>query len=1437
MGGGGSKEDTHARVKSKLKHAVTASAFQSGYTYTPDPKSKSLIVLHVQPGSNDITTDWLKLDEASGIVTPNKFRKSKTIPILKRVANGGGSVDDIILLKDAASIIAKASSRTRSIVLVVDVLTVEGQALLKHFWFEHDWLKKTNATIVLILPTFSDQPAGTKTTHPSLYGPAWAPFQATVALGIDFGMSFLKGRKKKSQVEAAGTRVAFVPRHTWYGSRNPIHLIAAHLVSRLNLRCKIRDEWEKKILPEGEVYDDVDSEMHRIKGVIAANKIRRAELSESIQQRQIDRENQRVTQDKAESERIIAAAAAQKVKDDASTAAQNASEKEKDEWLTSNEEEPNYEAKVEEQVQDLHVFHQTYAFDGEAAGPWTAHLDATSGHFYYLNSITGESSWHRPADYDVAAALEPEQTAAAAAAAVQMEPEFEDDGESAKGMAETRTPEPAKGMAETKETTLHPDDKPFVVGLFEIGDMVIFQRSKGPKRSKIVQIHPIDLNIDPATITRADQVKGYTIQMIKKNKLKFTTAQFIRLETHEDVVKDNVGSMLGSSLVSRVNASATKNIVPTAGEKENLDMDMENFAMPDDDAGDAGGKEQEELDFALPSEFNGNDELEDFAMPSDNAAQETAAEATAEKEAEEDNFLDGLGELGDMDMDGESQSLLDDIVSFGMDADTETEEIQHEVVNHEVVQHHEGKSAGESDPYEGEQAGPWTAHLDPASAHFYYLHGATHETVWERPADFGDAPESKVEVHQQHEPYEGEQAGPWTAHLDPASGHFYYLHGATHETVWERPADFGDAPESKVDVHQQQFEHFDPYEGEQAGPWTAHLDPASAHFYYLHGATHETVWERPPEYAGANVSNHLVSNYASTSSRPPPTMKRSTTPENILEQKYQNVQANNETDTNEAEKSIETQWAEIALKNARRKKKYHPRSLPKRPDCEIVYHAASQPEHYSAFLTTSFERLVLHNNAFSSQSSVTPENLELSITNLQNLWPSTWKYVTVEGEEGDDDQFADDHHDEDSCVEAGTPAEFERSYCKHLPLGDIGCWPSGDVILAGAGTNAAKLVQMTETVTGASAYDGHNTHVRQNIKYVLSLEHLTMDETWKSGDSDCILVVDSEDSPEKVLEFLKTQSELKSAYKKNLGASKHGYEGETAGPWTAYADESSGHIYYLHGHTHESSWDRPPEYEVIDAKLGNMPPSIIIALLLPSANGNDPQWANAAQIFAMDTMYPDSIDLMVLMQSGLSKQSASCLNIMARCPVDLSSVCKHMSPFPLIHHAIGFVASSQGKTGTGEIGCLVDTPGLTGETEDGVTQQGMTVYVSYSIYSGPGGYAEGFCVEGDAPDSPRNVISQIIGTTHHLSPVANAGYGISSVSGEPDETDSVWGVLATIPSTMQDVLMRCINASNTEWDINKMEKQLTAIADLRNKYLEFFPFPPSDGPLDDTMLR
>ena len=100
------------------------------------------------------------------------------------------------------------------------------------------------------------------------------------------------------------------------------------------------------------------------------------------------------------------------------------------------------------------------------------------------------------------------------------------------------------------------DDKVFVVG-----DKVIFQRSKGPQRATVVQIHAIDSNgcgMMSATITRSEQVKGYTIQMLKKNKMKFTTSEYIRSETHEDVVKSNVGSMLKSSLVSRINAAENK---------------------------------------------------------------------------------------------------------------------------------------------------------------------------------------------------------------------------------------------------------------------------------------------------------------------------------------------------------------------------------------------------------------------------------------------------------------------------------------------------------------------------------------------------------------------------------------------------------------------------------------------------------------------------------------------------------------------------------------------------------------------------------------------------------------------------------------------------------------------------------------------------------------
>jgi hypothetical protein len=402
----------------------------------------------------------------------------------------------------------------------------------------------------------------------------------------------------------------------------------------------------------------------------------------------------------------------------------------------------------------------------------------------------------------------------------------------------------------------------------------------------------------------------------------------------------------------------------------------------------------------------------------------------------------------------------------------------------------------------------------------------------------------------------------------------------------------------------------------------------------------------------------------------------------------------------------------------------------------------------------------------------------------------------IEGEVGDEDQIA---KEEMSVVAGGTPAEFSRDYCKKLPLGDIGTWPSGGIILAAGGACASNLVKASQSeveflnqsdetnkcTTNSINRKDKTNRIREDIDYAYSIDKLLQLESWKSASSDVLLIIDSNDDPINVLQFLKEQSVLKKKYQEQLSNNK---------------------------------------------EKAQMPPSIIVALLLPPAQDHGPQWANAAQIFSTDFMYPGSIDLMLLMQSGdggaLSSNTISCMTSIVRCPVDFSAVCKHMSPFSAIHHAVGFVATLDGATNESNVGCLVDAAGLYDGDPSEIEQ---FVYCSYSIYSGPGGFSDGFCCDGDTNDSPRNIISQIIGQTHHAAPVANAGYGVAASNVVlKEESNSVWTVLANIPATMTDVLLRALSGADACWDVQKMEKELTALGDLRTAYVEAFPPPEAE---------
>jgi len=288
--------------------------------------------------------------------------------------------------------------------------------------------------------------------------------------------------------------------------------------------------------------------------------------------------------------------------------------------------------------------------------------------------------------------------------------------------------------------------------------------------------------------------------------------------------------------------------------------------------------------------------------------------------------------------------------------------------------------------------------------------------------------------------------------------------------------------------------------------------------------------------------------------------------------------------------------------------------------------------------------------------------------------------------------------------------------------------------------------------TGGAGVGG----TRHLLTYVTGLRELSAHKPWTTGACDVLIVYDGSDAPADLVKFLEARS------KAIAGVAE--------------------------------------------------PPSVALAVLIPEATGNGAQWECVAHVLAAEAMFP--CDLVLFLKSGDVERSAACLASLATCPVDVSAICHHCAPFPQVHHAVCFLATSNSR-GEGEVGCLVDMTGLTGGGQGGM----MNVYVSFNIYSGPGGFADGFCVQGDADGAPRKVISQILGSVHPRAPIANAGYGISATA--PGAKNSIWSVLAVVHTSILDIFMRALQAANDSWEDDQLDK-LTAIGTQRSKWMDIF---------------
>ena len=177
----------------------------------------------------------------------------------------------------------------------------------------------------------------------------------------------------------------------------------------------------------------------------------------------------------------------------------------------------------------------------------------------------------------------------------------------------------------------------------------------------------------------------------------------------------------------------------------------------------------------------------------------------------------------------------------------------------------------------------WVAHLDESSGHVYYQNVNTGDTSWDKPEGFDDSKDVTAGDIPE-----------WSEVIDPGSGHPYYYNNITGESAWEKPPNFDAkkshemeeklekvakkpggilllphnlallvaarrvqaayrAKQARKKVREKRADNA-AHEAEEKGgkhhKWILQHDKASGFDYYYNTETHESSWERPPDYDG-----------------------------------------------------------------------------------------------------------------------------------------------------------------------------------------------------------------------------------------------------------------------------------------------------------------------------------------------------------------------------------------------------------------------------------------------------------------------------------------------------------------------------------------------------------------------------------------------------------
>ena len=219
---------------------------------------------------------------------------------------------------------------------------------------------------------------------------------------------------------------------------------------------------------------------------------------------------------------------------------------------------------------------------------------------------------------------------------------------------------------------------------------------------------------------------------------------------------------------------------------------------------------------------------------------------------------------------------------------------------------------------------------------------------------------------------------------------------------------------------------------------------------------------------------------------------------------------------------------------------------------------------------------------------------------------------------------------------------------------------------------------------------------------------------------------------------------------------------------------------------------------------------LVIMAILPGNSDGVQAWVKVASFLCLEL---DETDMTIFVQAPEGALSAHAywflLNIV-NCPTCLSTVAKHMHPFPEVHHAVAFIAMSG-------IGFVPLTTVTLSNDED--VDPDLSLYASWTIYRGSGGLGDGFDGK-DNMNSEEGIEKAVMNFTEARTPLSPFVSATASTIELKDgyKGGDMWSLCAICPQKFVGIAVKALSAADEVWHGEEKASKIEKISRVIETY-------------------